>query len=35
MSDETKDILKTNGAKLLETEDDLCPRVGPGKLIKQ
>jgi|TARA_B100001765_G_C19501078_1_gene339409 cysteine synthase B len=30
MSDETKDILKTNGAKLLETEDDLCPRVGPG-----
>ena len=30
MSDETKDILRTNGAKLLETEDDLCPRVGPG-----
>ena len=30
MSDETKNILKTNGAKLLETEDDLCPRVGPG-----
>ena len=29
MSDETKNILKTNGAKLLETEDDLCPRVGP------
>ncbi len=30
MSDETKNILKANGAKLLETEDDLCPRVGPG-----
>lgn len=30
MSNETKEILKTNGAKLLETEDDLCPRVGPG-----
>ena len=30
MSNETKEILKMNGAKLLETEDDLCPRVGPG-----
>lgn len=27
---ETKSILKSLGANLLETDDDLCPRVGPG-----
>jgi len=30
VSDETKAILRAEGAELLETEDDLCPRVGPG-----
>ena len=30
VSDETKAILKRFDAKVLETEDDLCPRVGPG-----
>ncbi len=30
ISDETKNILRSLGAELLETEDDLCPRVGPG-----
>lgn len=30
ISEETKEILRSFGAKLLETEDDLCPRVGPG-----
>ena len=27
---ETKNILKSLGANILETDDDLCPRVGPG-----
>src|SRR3990172_4348940 len=27
---ETKTILKNMGANLFETDDDLCPRVGPG-----
>lgn len=30
VSEETKMVLKKFGAKMLETEDDLCPRVGPG-----
>jgi cysteine synthase B len=30
VSEETKMILKKFGCKMLETEDDLCPRVGPG-----
>lgn len=30
VSSETKDILKSLGAQTLETEDDLCPRVGTG-----
>lgn len=30
VSTETKAILDTMGVKILETEDDLCPRVGPG-----
>jgi cysteine synthase B len=30
VSEETKTILRVLGAKLLETEDDLCPRVGGG-----
>jgi len=30
VSDETKAILKRFDAKVLESEDDLCPRVGPG-----
>jgi cysteine synthase B len=30
VSDETKAILKRFDVKVLETEDDLCPRVGPG-----
>lgn len=30
ISEETKKILRGLGAELLETEDDLCPRVGPG-----
>jgi cysteine synthase B len=30
VSQETKSILVAQGAELLETEDDLCPRVGKG-----
>ena len=30
ISDETKKILRDQGANVMETEDDLCPRVGPG-----
>ena len=30
VSSETKDIMKSMGVKMLETDDDLCPRVGPG-----
>ncbi|MCH8022903.1 MAG: cysteine synthase family protein [Thaumarchaeota archaeon] len=30
VSKETKDLLRSLGAKLLETDDDLCPRVGVG-----
>jgi len=30
ISVETKAILKNMNIKILETEDDLCPRVGPG-----
>lgn len=30
ISEETKYLMKRLGATLLETEDDLCPRVGPG-----
>jgi cysteine synthase B len=30
VSEETKNILRTLGAKLYETTDDLCPRVGVG-----
>jgi cysteine synthase B len=30
VSDETKNILREFGAQILETEDDLCPRVGVG-----
>lgn len=30
VSEETKTILAALGAKLLETQDDLCPRVGKG-----
>ena len=30
ISSETKETLLSGGAKLLVTEDDLCPRVGPG-----
>jgi len=29
-SNETKEIIKSLGAKLYETSDDLCPKVGPG-----
>ena len=29
-SDETKDILRNLGAKMYETSDDLCPKVGTG-----
>ncbi len=29
ISPETKDAIKNLGAKLLEADDDLCPRVGP------
>ncbi len=29
-SEETKTLIRRIGAKLLETEDDLCPRAGPG-----
>lgn len=29
-SDETKDILRRMGAKMYETSDDLCPKVGVG-----
>jgi len=30
ISEETKDTLRALGAEVLETTDDLCPRVGPG-----
>jgi cysteine synthase B len=30
VSSETKGIMKAMGVKMLETDDDLCPRVGPG-----
>ncbi|MFQ6011643.1 MAG: cysteine synthase family protein, partial [Nitrososphaerales archaeon] len=30
VSQETKELLRSQGAKLLETDDDLCPRVGVG-----
>ena len=30
VSDETKALIRRLGATILETEDDLCPRVGPG-----
>lgn len=30
ISPETKQVLASLGAKMLETQDDLCPRVGPG-----
>jgi len=30
VSDETKQILRSYSAEVLETSDDLCPRVGPG-----
>ncbi|MFQ6135309.1 MAG: PLP-dependent cysteine synthase family protein [Nitrososphaerales archaeon] len=30
VSSETKSILVSLGVKMLETDDDLCPRVGPG-----
>ena len=30
VSEETKDTLRALGAEVLETSDDLCPRVGPG-----
>ncbi|MBI2127100.1 MAG: cysteine synthase family protein [Thaumarchaeota archaeon] len=30
VSEETKVILRKFSSKILETEDDLCPRVGPG-----
>jgi cysteine synthase B len=29
-SEETKQTLRSYGAEVLETSDDLCPRVGPG-----
>lgn len=29
-SDETKDIIRSLGAKIYETSDDLCPKVGAG-----
>jgi len=29
-SDETKDIIRRLGAKIFETSDDLCPKVGAG-----
>ena len=29
-SDETKDIIRSLGAKVFETSDDLCPKVGAG-----
>ena len=29
-SDETKDIIRNLGAKVFETSDDLCPKVGAG-----
>lgn len=30
VSDETKALIRSFGAEILETDDDLCPRVGPG-----
>ena len=30
VSEETKDTLRALGAEVFETQDDLCPRVGPG-----
>lgn len=30
VSEETKQTLRSYGAEVLETSDDLCPRVGPG-----
>lgn len=30
VSDETKDIIRKLGAKVFETSDDLCPKVGAG-----
>ena len=30
VSEETKALMRSLGASVLETEDDLCPRVGPG-----
>jgi cysteine synthase B len=30
VSEETKALIRRLGASVLETEDDLCPRVGPG-----
>jgi len=30
VSEGTKNVMKELGAKVLDTEDDLCPRVGPG-----
>ena len=30
VSEETKALMRRLGASVLETEDDLCPRVGPG-----
>lgn len=30
VSEETKEIIRRLGAQVLQTEDDLCPRVGPG-----
>ena len=30
VSNETKDIIRNLGAKLFETSDDLCPKVGAG-----
>ncbi|KKL71507.1 hypothetical protein LCGC14_2094230 [marine sediment metagenome] len=30
VSDETKDIIRSLGAKVFETSDDLCPKVGAG-----
>lgn len=30
VSNETKEIIRALGAKVFETSDDLCPKVGPG-----
>ena len=30
VSEETKELIRSLDASLLQTEDDLCPRVGPG-----